>query len=221
MWMPPPSDGSTYRSVPSWHIAMPPGGGVHSIVDKADRATRRRAGKARREGGSSATGPRSNTERSGPARMHRRSNAARVLSAGCQSPWTSPHEHRGAGPSPHCRSVDSTGYSVLSLFPASLARGDRRNKVETRGSQNEMPNIKSAKKRMVLSRTARSRNRITRSRIRTAVRRVREADSREQADEHRRAAVALIDRAATRRVLHPNKAGRIKSQLDRIVRELA
>lgn len=84
-----------------------------------------------------------------------------------------------------------------------------------------MPNIKSAKKRMELSRKARSRNRITRSRIRTAVRRVREAGSRDQADERRREAVALIDRAATRRVLHPNRAGRIKSQLDRLVRDRA
>ena len=84
-----------------------------------------------------------------------------------------------------------------------------------------MPNIKSAKKRMQLSRAARSRNRVTRSRIRTAIRRVREADSQEQADEYRREAVALIDRAATRRVLHPNQAGRMKSQLDRLVRALA
>ena len=83
-----------------------------------------------------------------------------------------------------------------------------------------MPNIKSAKKRMELSHAARIRNRVTRSRIRTAIRRVREADSQEQADEHRRAAVALIDRAATRRVLHPNRAGRIKSQLDLLVRDL-
>ncbi len=81
-----------------------------------------------------------------------------------------------------------------------------------------MPNIKSAKKRMELSREARSRNRVTRSRIRTAVRRVREADTHENAEEQRRDAVALIDRAANRRVLHPNKAGRIKSQLDRLVR---
>ena len=81
-----------------------------------------------------------------------------------------------------------------------------------------MPNIKSAKKRMELSRTARSRNREERSRIRTAIRRVREADSHEQADGHRRAAVALVDRAAIRRVIHPNKAGHIKSQLDRLVR---
>ncbi len=81
-----------------------------------------------------------------------------------------------------------------------------------------MPNIKSAKKRMELSREARSRNRETRSRIRTAIRRVREAGSQEQADELRRTAVALVDRAATRRVIHPNKAGHIKSRLDRHVR---
>ena len=84
-----------------------------------------------------------------------------------------------------------------------------------------MPNIKSAKKRMQLSRVARSRNRVTRSRIRTAVRRVRNSGSRREADEHRRAAAALIDRAATRRIMHPNKAGRMKSQLDRMVRDHA
>ena len=80
-----------------------------------------------------------------------------------------------------------------------------------------MPNIKSAEKRMKLSRTARLRNRQTRSRIRTAIRRVREASSREQADQMSRAAAALVDRAANRRVIHPNKAGRIKSQLARMV----
>ena len=55
--------------------------------------------------------------------------------------------------------------------------------------------------------------------IRTAIRRVREAGSQEEADQQRHAAVALIDRAARRRVIHPNKAGRMKSQLDRLVRE--
>ena len=81
-----------------------------------------------------------------------------------------------------------------------------------------MPNVKSAKKRMELSRAARVRNRAARSRMRTAIRRVREAGSSEQAEALRREAVALVDRAATRRLIHPNKAGRIKSQLDRIVR---
>lgn len=81
-----------------------------------------------------------------------------------------------------------------------------------------MPNIKSAKKRMQLSREARTRNRVTRSRIRTAIRRVGEADTHDSAEARRKSAVALIDRAANRRVLHPNKAGRIKSRLDRLVR---
>ncbi len=31
MWMPPPQMVDSVASVPSWHIAMPPGGGVHSI----------------------------------------------------------------------------------------------------------------------------------------------------------------------------------------------
>ncbi len=82
-----------------------------------------------------------------------------------------------------------------------------------------MPNIKSAQKRMELGRAARSRNREARSMIRTAIRRVREAGSQEEADQRRHAAVALIDRAAGRRVIHPNKAGRMKSQLDRLIRE--
>ena len=84
-----------------------------------------------------------------------------------------------------------------------------------------MPNIKSAGKRMRLSREARGANRVKRSRIRTAIRRVREAESPEQADRLRRVAVALIDRAAARRIMHPNKAGRMKSRLDRMVREHA
>ena len=74
---------------------------------------------------------------------------------------------------------------------------------------------------MQLSRAARGRNRAARSKIRTAIRRVREAGSHEQAESCRRAAVALLDRAAARRLIHPNKAARIKSQLDRVVRALA
>ncbi|MGI9628116.1 MAG: 30S ribosomal protein S20 [Longimicrobiales bacterium] len=83
-----------------------------------------------------------------------------------------------------------------------------------------MPNIKSAKKRMVLSREARGRNRDARSKIRTAIRRVREAESSEAAEPLRRSAVALIDRAATRDLMHANRAARLKSQLDRLVKSL-
>lgn len=127
----------------------------------------------------------------------------------------------GAAPPLPPLAVDPTGDIVLPCLQALPPRVGAAATIQRFGKPERMPNIKSARKRMQLSRAARSRNRVTRSRIRTAIRRVREAGSWELADEHRRAAVALIDRAATRRVLHPNKAGRIKSQLDRLVRELA
>ena len=63
-----------------------------------------------------------------------------------------------------------------------------------------MPNIKSAKKRMVLSAQARLKNRAERARIRTAIKNVHAAESAEAAAGPLREAVALLDRAATRRL---------------------
>jgi len=83
-----------------------------------------------------------------------------------------------------------------------------------------MPNIKSAKKRMVLSAAARLKNRATRSSIRTAVKRVRAADSPEAGESAFKAATILLDRAATKRLYHPNKVARIKSQLARHVQSM-
>ena len=83
-----------------------------------------------------------------------------------------------------------------------------------------MPNIKSAKKRMKLSAQARLRNRSERARIRTAVKRVREATAAEAGTERLREAVALLDRAATRRLVHPNRVARIKSGLTKHVQTL-
>ena len=76
-----------------------------------------------------------------------------------------------------------------------------------------MPNIKSAKKRMELSRRWNEANRRKRSTLRTAIKKVRAATSTEEAKESYRAAVRLIDRAATKRLLHPNRAARLKSRL--------
>ena len=84
-----------------------------------------------------------------------------------------------------------------------------------------MPNIKSAKKRMELSRAANTRNRTNRSRIKTAIRRVREAETVEAAQAHMKEAVALLDRAATKKLLHPNRVARLKSQIARRVNEMA
>ena len=80
-----------------------------------------------------------------------------------------------------------------------------------------MPNIKSAKKRMELSRAANTRNRISRSRIKTAIRRVNEAEDVQTAQNHMKEAVALLDRAATKRLIHPNRVARLKSQIARKV----
>jgi small subunit ribosomal protein S20 len=87
--------------------------------------------------------------------------------------------------------------------------------------EDTMPNIKSAKKRMELSRVANARNRAFRSRIRTAIRRVREAEDVETAQTCLREAVALLDRAATRRLIHPNRTARLKGQLARRVNEIS
>ena len=79
-----------------------------------------------------------------------------------------------------------------------------------------MPNIKSAQKRMELSRAARSKNRAERSKIRTAIKRVRAA-SPEEAQARLVEAQAVLDRAATRRLVHPNAVARLKGQLMRHV----
>jgi small subunit ribosomal protein S20 len=83
-----------------------------------------------------------------------------------------------------------------------------------------MPNIKSAKKRMVLSEQAREKNRAERSRLRTALKRAREATEAKDAEARTREAAALIDQAAQERLVHPNKAARLKGQLARRVNQL-
>jgi small subunit ribosomal protein S20 len=84
-----------------------------------------------------------------------------------------------------------------------------------------MPNIKSAKKRMNLSARARLKNRSERARIRTAIKKVRAAETAEAAEASLRDAVALLDRAATRRLFHPNRVARVKGQLQAHVNGLA
>lgn len=84
-----------------------------------------------------------------------------------------------------------------------------------------MPNIKSAQKRMELSAAARLRNRAERSRIRSAIKKVRSAESAADGSASLTEAVALLDRAATRRLYHPNRVARIKSNLARHVNSLA
>ena len=77
-----------------------------------------------------------------------------------------------------------------------------------------MPNIKSAKKRMVLGELNREKNRAERSRLRTALKRARESQA-DQAQDLVKAAVSLLDQAAQERIVHPNRAARLKGQLAR------
>jgi small subunit ribosomal protein S20 len=78
-----------------------------------------------------------------------------------------------------------------------------------------MPNIKSAKKRMQLSARARVKNRAERMRIRTAIKNVRQATAADAGLVRFREAVALLDRAATKRLIPPKRVAHIKSGLQR------
>lgn len=84
-----------------------------------------------------------------------------------------------------------------------------------------MPNIKSAQKRMELSRTARLKNRAERSKIRTAMKRVRAAATADEAQARLLEAQSVLDRAANRRLFHPNAVARLKGQLMKHVQSLS
>jgi small subunit ribosomal protein S20 len=57
------------------------------------------------------------------------------------------------------------------------------------------------------------RNRAFRSKLRTALKKVRSADTAETGNAAFRDAASLLDRAAHKRIIHPNKAARAKSRI--------
>lgn len=83
-----------------------------------------------------------------------------------------------------------------------------------------MANTKSAEKRIRQERKRTAHNRAQRSRMKTAIKRVINATDAETAAAAYKETAALLDRFATRNLIHPNKAARKKSQLDRIVKSL-
>ncbi|MCL2036683.1 MAG: 30S ribosomal protein S20 [Oscillospiraceae bacterium] len=73
-----------------------------------------------------------------------------------------------------------------------------------------MPNIKSAKKRVLISRVRRERNKAKRSELRTKLKKARaEGATSVQIKD----AAVFVDRAAGKGIIHKNKAARLKSQL--------
>lgn len=77
-----------------------------------------------------------------------------------------------------------------------------------------MPNVKSAEKRMRTNKIREQRNKAARSRLRTAIKKARQAEG-ESVEGAFLQAKSLLDRAARKRLIHPNKAARLKSQLAR------
>lgn len=86
-----------------------------------------------------------------------------------------------------------------------------------------MANIKSAKKRVKQAIKHRAHNMALRSRMRTAVKNVRKAvDAKdvESAKSTFRTAVSVLDNTADKNLIHKNKAARLKSRLNKLVKEL-
>jgi small subunit ribosomal protein S20 len=81
-----------------------------------------------------------------------------------------------------------------------------------------LPNVKSAEKRMRTNKLREQRNKSKRSRLRNAIKEARAAEGAEAAETRLQAAKSLLDRAAAKRLIHPNKAARLKSKLAKAAR---
>ena len=87
-----------------------------------------------------------------------------------------------------------------------------------------MPNIKSAKKRVLLSREANERNKQEKSALKTTLKKfdaAYESGNKEQADSAYTAAIQAIDKAVTKGILHKNTAARKKSNITKKMNKLA
>ena len=88
----------------------------------------------------------------------------------------------------------------------------------------DLANIKSAKKRILVSRTRADRNKAIRSGVRTAIKKVYaavESGDKEAAKAALLNATTVIDKAASKGVYHKNTASRKVSRLAKAVNEIA
>ena len=83
-----------------------------------------------------------------------------------------------------------------------------------------MANTRSAEKRNRQDAKRNERNRSQRSKMRTAIKKVATESDPTKAGEELKNTAALLDRLASRRLIHPNKAARKKSQLAKQVKKL-
>jgi small subunit ribosomal protein S20 len=89
--------------------------------------------------------------------------------------------------------------------------------VLTSHQEGAVPQIKSAKKRQRQTESRTRHNRIQRSELRTAVKKVRQAASKDEAAAALKRAEVLIDRASGKNLIHHNAANRQKSRLHKAV----
>ena len=83
-----------------------------------------------------------------------------------------------------------------------------------------MPQHKSAAKRVRQDQKKRQNNRLHRSRMRTMMKKLQTLEDKEQATELLNETKAYLDRLASKRVIHPNKAANYKSALEQRVNSL-
>jgi small subunit ribosomal protein S20 len=88
----------------------------------------------------------------------------------------------------------------------------------------DLANIKSAKKRILVTRTKTERNKAIKSGVKTAIKKVLaavEAGDKEAAKAELTAATKTIEMAATKGVYHKNNAARKVSRISKAVNEMA
>lgn len=83
-----------------------------------------------------------------------------------------------------------------------------------------MPHHKSAAKRVITNEKSRSRNVALRSRLRSALRAVRSAGTRAEADTAYHSAVSVLDRTVAKGVIKKETASRHKARLARFAAKL-
>ena len=87
-----------------------------------------------------------------------------------------------------------------------------------------MPNIKSAKKRVLLTKVQNEKNKAAKSVLKTDLKKFDAAlaeGNREQADSAYKAAVKTVDESVKKGILHKNNAARKKSSITRKLNKLA
>jgi small subunit ribosomal protein S20 len=95
-------------------------------------------------------------------------------------------------------------------------------KLDLLEEQGSMPHTESAKKRLRQYEKRRLRNKATKKAIKLALRPMTEPEKDAAADQLQKdslAAIRLLDKAASKRRIHPNKAARKKSQLARMLNQ--